>query len=92
MKQTNQLNAEHGLRRSILAAVSDPGIRALISRELEEEYALLFVDDASGLTAVLDEGEGSFALILLSASLPGLTGEITDRIIGFFPFFVFNRV
>ena len=58
MKQTSLSNTGHSLHCSILAAVNDPGVRSLISRELEED-ALLFVDDASCLTAALDDGEGS---------------------------------
>ncbi len=81
MKQTSLSNTGHSLHCSILAAVNDPGVRSLISRELEED-ALLFVDDASCLTAVLDEGEDSFDLLLLSPALPGLTAETADRIIG----------
>ncbi len=81
MKQTSLSNTGHSLHCSILAAVNDPGVRSLISRELEED-ALLFVDDASCLTAALDEGEGSYDLLLLSSALPGLTAETADRIIG----------
>ncbi len=42
MKQTSLSNTGHSLHCSILAAVNDPGVRSLISRELEED-ALLFV-------------------------------------------------
>ena len=80
MKQTSLSNTGHSLHCSILAAVNDPGVRSLISRELEED-ALLFVDDTSCLTAALDEGEGSYDLLLLSSALPGLTAETADRII-----------